>query len=341
MSIDPVVKKNIRQLLKSFSEEEQLSIRMNIMDKDYYTHIRNIYLNNPFIKLTEDEVNHFRTHSPNDHIVQLILMRDLASKSRTPKISVFCMPKSGSSFVQSAIKNALEIPLVSMTGFASSGQNSYFGMNSREQELDELAIIKSILIADRGFVSQNHTKCSMYLSLQLSFYGIFSILTLRNILDCIVSFDDMMISWRKGKGDFGWLNDAQFHLPIHYSELEEQTRYDILSKSFGIWLIGFYLTWKRLIDMKRINPIILKYEEDILDTSRLIEKITSRIRMSSAQKMRFEEYVAQPDVKKARLNVGIQGRGQKIDSEIVEFLLNYARRFSSELSEKEIRYLIR
>lgn len=341
MSTHPDVKDNIRRLLKSFSQEEQLSIRKGIMDNDYYHHIRNIYLNNPFLKLTDDEIGHFRQTAPDDLMVQLMLMRDLASKSRAPKISVFCMPKSGSSFVQSAIKSALEIPHVSMTGFASPGQSSYFGMNSREQELDELAIVKSILNSTRGFVSQNHTKCSLYLSLQLAFYGIFSIVTIRNILDCIVSFDDMMISWRHGKDEYGWLNDAQFHLPIDYPELEDQVRYDILAKSFGIWLIGFYLTWKRIIGMNRINPMILKYEEDILDTPRLIEKVTSRIRMTPAQKARFEQYAIQPDAKRARLNVGVQGRGQKIDPEIVEFLLHYARRFSSELTEEEIRYLIR
>ena len=137
------------------------------------------------------------------------------------------------------------------------------------------------------------------------------------------------------------MSDAQFSLPMEYPNMDEQARYNVLSRSFGIWMISFYLSWKRFVDRKAVNPILLKYEEDILDTDRFIEKVTSRIMMSKAQKDRLGKYAIKPDTTKARLNVGIRGRGQRIETGIVDFLLDYARRFSSELSDEEIRYLIR
>ena len=180
----------------------------------------------------------------------------------------------------------------------------------------------------------------MYLACQLKFYGIFSIVTIRNILDCIVSFDDMMISWRTGKGLDGWLNDAQFALPMNYLELDEQSRYEILARSFGVWLVAFYLSWKRCSDRKFVNPITLRYEVDILNPENLVEKLTSRIKMSGAQTERLSKYIERPDEKMARLNVGIRGRGKKIDSKIVDFLFDYTSAFKDELSDEEMAYLI-
>lgn len=341
MTVTPDTRRAIHQLLLSASPTEQLALREKIRDENYYTHIWNIYLNNPFMKLTDEEANHFRQVGSMDLLTQLILARDRASKSITRKISVFCMPKSGSSFVQSIIQKSLALPLISMTGFADGGQNSHFGMNSREQELDELAIIKSTLRSKGGFISQNHTRCSPYLITQMQFYGIFPIVTVRNVLDCIVSFDDMMISWRGTNDQLKWLSDTQFHLPIEYPELRDQERYRILSYSLGVWLIGFYISWNRFMRIGAVDPLLLRYEEEILNPSQLVQKITSRVPMTDQQAARLEGYAKQPDARKARLNVGVRGRGQIIHADTVQVLTDYARSFRSELSDEEIRYLIR
>lgn len=341
MSVTPAVRQAIHRLLLSASPEEQASLREQIRDENYYKHIWNIYINNPFMALTAEEVEYFRRFSQYELLTNIILARDAASKSKATKISVFCMPKSGSSFVQSVIQKTLNIPLVSMTGFAKSGQNSHFGMNAREQELDELAVVKSILLNPNGFVAQNHTKCTLFLARQLKFYGIYPIVTVRNILDCIVSFDDMMISWRRDFGTPGWLIDTPFHIPENYPNIEEQERYKILSRSFGIWLIGFYLSWIRFTRLGAVNPLFIEYEADITNPGSLVDKLSSQIPMTNVQKDHLALHAAQPDARKARLNVGIRGRGEKIGSDIVEFLLDHARHFSSELSSAEIRYLIR
>ena len=331
----------LQRLLSSVSPKEQAALRKGLHGDGYYGQIQRVYLSNPFFKLVDDEVAHFAGRNEDGPLDGLVLARDAASKSTAPKIAVFCMPKSGSSFVKSALQTALDLPFVSVTGVASPRDASRLGMNSREQELDELAVVKSILAAPDGFVAQTHTRCSPYLARQLGFYGISPILTVRNILDCIVSFDEMMLSWRRLAPDDAWVHDAQFPLPANYAELDEQARFDLLGRSFGTWLIGFYLSWRRCIQAKLIDPIVLRSEVDVLDPAEFVRKMASMTRMTEAQLERLEAYATNPDRARSRLSVGVQGRGAKIDTGVVDALLDYARRFADELSDDEIGYLIR
>jgi hypothetical protein len=299
------------------------------------------YLTNPFFLLTDAESRALWEDANPSAIRRLIAARDAASRIRTPKYSVFCMPKSGSSFTSHALQHALSLPAMSMTGFGSAGVSSYFGMNSREQELDELAITKAILRAPSGFVSQVHTRYSMYLALQLRTFGIVPIVTVRNLLDCIVSFDDMMMSWRSARTGEDWLSDAQFALPKGYADLDRPARLAILGRSFGVWLINFYLSWKRGGTQKLVTPLVIRYEDDILNKDRFVELITGHIQMSDEQRSRLVAYTHSPDRVKSRLNVGVRGRGQQlVPPAVVEALLDHIRVFREEISEDEVRYLI-
>lgn len=234
-------------MARTESADEQLALRQRLKSDDFYADIIRVYLNNPFFRLTEDEVDHFRRVPSPSPLWRLIESRQAASCNAAAKYSVFCMPKSGSSFVQNALRHALQCPAESLTSFGRPMAASHFGMNSREQELDELAILRAIARCPDGFISQNHTRCSLYLASQVKFFRIMPILTVRNVLDCIVSFDDMMRAWRAGAGDLGWTSDAQFSLPKNYPELDAGRRYEILAASFGVWLIGFYLSWRKSV----------------------------------------------------------------------------------------------
>ncbi len=219
--------------------------------------------------------------------------------------------------------------------------SSYYGMNSREHDLDELALTKAILKAPDGFVSQVHTRYSMYLALQMRTFGVSPILTIRNLLDCIVSFDDMMMSWRSGGGEHAWVSDAQFALPKDYADLDPTTRLEILGRSFGVWLINFYLSWKRGLAQKLVTPLVVRYEEDILNPERFVALLSGHVRMSDAQRDRLAAYARNPDRTQSRLNVGVSGRGrQLVPPSVVEGLLDHIRVFRDEIGEDEVRYLI-
>ncbi|MGH6908600.1 MAG: hypothetical protein ACREEG_00305, partial [Phenylobacterium sp.] len=294
-----------------------------------------------FFQLTEAEARAVWEDPNPSPIRRLIAARDAATRIKATNYAVFCMPKSGSSFTNHALLHALRLPSVSLTSFGTAGASSHFGMNSREQEIDELALTKAILRAPHGFVAQVHTRYSMYLALQMRTFGLTPIVTIRNLLDCIVSLDDMMMSWRAGLGEQGWVSDPPFALPKTYTELEPTTRLEILGRSFGVWLINFYLSWKRGAAQKVVRPLVIRYEEDILDKDRFVELISGHLQMTPEQKGRLVEYTHNPDRVQSRLNVGVSGRGrQLVPPSVIEGLLDHIRVFRDEITEDEVRYLI-
>jgi hypothetical protein len=324
-SVDPEVHRRAREILGR--------------DNDFLLRVSAAYLQNPFLRLTEEESAQAPATMQPPAVGQLVAARDAATRSTAPRHVVCCMPKSGSSFLASALQHAVELPRVSLTSFGSGGASSAFGMNSREQELDEMAVTKSVLTCSQGFVAQHHTRYSQYLALQMKLYGLSPLVTMRNALDCIVSFDDMVIA--RGPDAQHWVSDAQFAFPAGYSRLSEDIRYTILTHSFGVWLINFYLSWKRGQQQAIVSPLMIKYEDHVLNPEALVEHLNSRIPMTGEQIDRLRTYAKQPDPTRSRLNVGTRGRGeQKLPEHLKQFLLDYAGLFASELTPEDIRYLI-
>lgn len=340
MSEPKDLKTGLELLSKSVSPDDQHRGRELLpAGEEYYSFVLRSYFDNPFLALADDELEHV-SKALNPAFGGLIAAREAAARSRAPRYSVCCMPKSGSSFVQSALQHALELPSVSITSFSTPHLSSHFGMNSREQEVDELALVSKILGARRGFIAQNHTRYSTYLGLQFQKYGLIPIVTFRNILDCIVSFDEMMLNWRATKMRWAWFSDTQFALPKSYPSLSDDARYGLLTKSFGIWLVGFYLSWKRCGEQDFVQPLVLRYEDDILDKDAFVDKMSGFVGMSDGQVERLRQYALAPNKNKSRLNVGVKGRGrQKIADVHRKFLREYASSFD-ELSPADLEYLL-
>jgi hypothetical protein len=197
-----------------------------------------------------------------------------------------------------------------------------------------------VLTCPNGFVAQHHTRYTPYLNLQMAQFGITPILTVRNIFDCIVSFDDMMLQWRRSNGGTSWFSDAQFALPANYADLAAEARYSILAHSYGVWLINFYLSWKRG-RTQGVTPLLIRYEDHVLDPDRLVEALSGSLRLSSEQNARLEAYARRPDATRARLNVGRRGRGAELVPERIRgFLTDFAGAFRGELSEDDLDYLV-
>jgi hypothetical protein len=90
-----------------------------------------------------------------------------------------------------------------------------------------------------------------------------------------------------------------------------------------------------------ISPLMLRYEDHVLDPDRFVEAVAGSLGMTADQTRRLSDYARSPDRAKARLNVGKAGRGrQRVSEEVRAFLLDYARQFSGEIGEDEIAYLI-
>jgi hypothetical protein len=331
----------LQKLAKSVSPVQQNQLRSALPSgPEYYSLIAKAYFRNPFLSLTDDETAHLSKILQPPALGALVTAREAAARSPAPKYSVCCMPKSGSSFTQSALQHALELPYLSLTSFGDVTLSSRFGMNSREQEIDEMALVRAALAAPRGFVSQNHTRYSSYLGMQFKKFNVLPIVTIRNIIDCIVSFDEMILEWRGNSNKQTWFFDAQFAIPLDYPTLPDETRYSILSGSMGIWLLNFYISWKRGAENNIIQPLILKYEEDIIDPGRFVDALSHAIGMSAKQRERLEQYAKAPDKEKSRFKVGKRGRGvEKVPEKAIALIYDHARAFS-ELSEQECAYLV-
>jgi hypothetical protein len=324
---DPAEQERARQILKG-------------ADPDYDKVLLNAYRYYPFLRLTEDEVATLQRRVRRQPLGHLIALRDAATRDPPPRYVVFCMPKSGSSFIKSALEAALQLPFVSLTSFGTPRSSSAFGMNAREQELDELAIIKEATVRSDGFVAQHHTRYTQYLGLQMQLYGLKPIVTMRNVLDCIASFDDMILQAKEIANDWTW--DPQFVIPYDYKDLDTETRCAILAPAYGVWLINFYLSWKRSRQHPFVAPLFVRYEEQVLQPEALIASLSAFCAMTPEQAERLRAYVERPDMTQSRFNVGRKGRGaERVPERQQAFLADYAAMFRGELTDEEIRYLVR
>jgi hypothetical protein len=320
---------------------EQLKLREPLRQAgDYMAALRALYFENPFFRLTETEAQALTAGLEREPMAGLIAARHRAMADQAPRFVVFCMPKSGSSFVKSALAHALDLPVVSLTSFGNTQISSIFGMNGREQELDELALVKSALAAPKGFVAQHHTRCTPYLTLQLDLFGLRPLVTLRNIPDALVSFDDMMMKSRAVGDPQAWTFDSPFALPAAYATLEPEARYSIIGASLGPWLIQFHLSWLRCARLGLVSPVVVRYEEDVRDPARLTKRLGEAFGLDDAQRARLIAFAEHPDPARSRLNVGRSGRGREcIPADVRDSLLAYARAFD-EIPPDDIAYLL-
>lgn len=309
--------------------------------RDDLAQLLTTYLAKPFLELNDEDAQALAAEARPPALGGLIAARHAAMSPSHPAYAIFCMPKSGSSFVQSALRHALQLPFVSLTTAGSAAMSSRFGMNAREQELDEFAIVKAKLTSPEGFVAQHHTRFTPYLGRQLKAYGITPILTVRNIFDCLVSFDDMMLDWRADHAPRdGWIIDP-YVLPADYPQRDPTDRYHLLANALGLWAVQFVVSWKRGVRRALVAPVIINYDRDVLDPHRFVSGLGDKLEMTTAQRERLQAYAAQPDPKESRLNVGQAGRGREQVSQATRTIVgDYARTFADELSQQELDHLL-
>ena len=145
-------------------------------------------------------------------------------------------------------------------------------MNLREQETDELALIRNG-INGMGYVAQHHIRCTPYLCRQMQLYRIKPIVTYRNYFDTLVSLDDMFLEWRPaGPGsDLNFFDDG---LPSNYVDMDREDRLHLLADRSTVFYIQFYLTWKKCEAMGLVEPLWVSYEKDFQgDKTILAERI--------------------------------------------------------------------
>ena len=268
---------------------------------------------------------------PSTHPIGNIIHAQEVAKSKGSNIYIACMPKSGSSFFSNSMRIGLDYHFA-LTTTSRATNPSYFGVNPREQEICELAIIKKILF-NNNIVAQHHTKASPYTAKILSAYNFKIMVLTRNLFDLIISADEMLQD-----SDMTEPANHSFNLlPLKFSSMEPQKRYELLAKSLGVWCIEFYLSWQR---QKKIGTKFLEinYDTEIAlnngDKKLLAKKVAKFLKLSPSKTEKLKQAFTTKnfDKERARFNRGKTDQGKKISTKTKKFLIDYAEMFSSELN---------
>ncbi len=222
--------------------------------------------------------------------------------SKATKVAICCMPKSSSTFIQTSLRR-LEQARFDMVHLHTPYMNPDFVSGlSREHEIDELALL--ILEQRRvNWVSHMHTKWTPYTEKVFRAYGIRPIITYRNIFDCLVSMDDMLMK-REVDGF------PMVRLPRSYLTLPEADRLSFLTLYAGPWYIDYVVSWSRC----RLPTLRLDYDRDVIGFgTRTAVALRDHIGLdididTFAKAFELDEEARKTD----RFNKGVSGRGESI-----------------------------
>lgn len=275
---------------------------------------------------------------------QIAEIRHASKETSGTRLCIFCMPKSGSSFVQKALVHTLGIPFVTLNRAGGSFFGSELGINPREQELDELAIIQSNILFN-SYISQHHTRAHRYLDILLASYKIIPIVVIRNIADCMISLDDMMmdalyLEKTSEQDKHIWFNTGG-KLSLNYTKLNRTDRHSLLIDTWAKWYVEFFVSWTRLARFGVNRPCFISYDDDILGGSEGFKSnMADLLDLNSTHKQKLAEYCLSPDKTKSRINKGIKGRGvEYISKENLERIYRMGTYYKEEISNRDFQIL--
>ena len=219
-------------------------------------------------------------------------------KQNDIRIILSSFPKSGSTYISNV--------LASQKSFKRAILVKHFG--HREQELDESVIRKT----KGNFISQTHTKYSDATKEIINKYNLKTIILIRNIYDCIVSFKDH-------------ISNESIIFPMFYMDhkLTNINNIDLaLAKLLCPWYFSFYASWQDYD-----NKILIKYEELIINEKKLFKKIFNFLNLdfSTYKPIQLDDQLK----KNLRINKGVIGRGDELSPEAKEYIEDFAAYFPS------------
>lgn len=223
-------------------------------------------------------------------------------------ILVACMPKSGSSWLVSAIHN--------LTGFPDARLSLAYIEN--EQELYPPA---AAYWATANTVVHQHCRASSPNIKLIQAYGMHPIVLVRNLADTLVSMRDF---WAQGA----------VRNSFHYGDwdnLDDTTKHDTLIQHLGPWYIQFYVSWKLAEQKGELSPLWVRYEDMIPNKEDTLKSVADFCGLGASDADLAAAIVATDgDKEKTRFNKGVAGRGaEAFSDEQHEMLRSLTRPFPS------------
>jgi len=260
--------------------------------------------------------------SPDSDLFSLNMAR-LYRRNNSLKVAICCMPKSGSTYLVTSLTQIPDMKLEMIYLQTPYMNVDFIDALSREHEIDELALLMHE-IRGRNWVSQMHVKWTRYTERVFEANGIRPIVTFRNIFDCIVSMDDMLM---KGEVD----GFPMIRLPQGFKKMADADRLGFLAEYVGPWYIDYVVSWHRA----QIDNLKLYYEKDIIgfntDTAAKILKFIGKDDLAPDVVAKAFELKDEKKKKSSRINKGVAGRGEKIPLASRERLRSLARPYEKEV----------
>ena len=223
-------------------------------------------------------------------------------------VLIACFPKSGSTFVSAVISK--------LPGYQRANFNEWVGTlpnitvpeiplsSRREQELSNY-VVEQYRGAD--VVAQHHVKASVFTLQLIRRHRIATIVLVRNIFDCVISFADHLM---RESPEVPWI-----YLDESIRQKSDQFRYDAIVDLVCPWYIDFYVSW-----VKNRPQDIYRYEDVVLAGPAALHAMLTKAgitvpagtgtRSVTLRDVEAALPASAPD--SIRLNVGIAGRGEQL-----------------------------
>jgi len=213
-------------------------------------------------------------------------------------ILLACMPKSGSTFLSTAIGN--------LAGF----RNGSFipAYDRREQELDDRYIRKWRFSGHRAVIAQQHVRFSQPTQGLIKRFDMKTVVLIRDLFDVIVSIRDHF-RHDVTTSPMAFFNER--HRTLDDRQLEEA-----IARLEMPWYINFYMSWREANGVVWVN-----YEDLARDPHASIEKILDSCGLSVCDTA-VERAIEMARHGKTRFNRGITGRGGSLAPETRKIVLD-------------------
>ncbi|HWU60658.1 MAG TPA: hypothetical protein VN112_01410 [Ensifer sp.] len=289
-----------------------------------------LYNANPFF-LPRMDPEEARNMGISTEILAQVLMRAslTARHAKQANILVACAPKSASTFIAGALAKAGRLPVVPLIHtMASAATATLFGINNREQEIDQLALLRAGLNG-RGYVTQHHTRCTPYLCHMLETLNVRPVVTYRNIFDSLVSVDDMITEAHRSvpaERDI-YAFDG---LPKSYRTMERAERLYLLAVRMTYWYVSFYVSWRKCEADGLVAPLWVSYDEDFLgDRDALASRVSTFIGPEYLDPDILAAHLKNDRAEGMRVNIGRAGRGKDVPDDVRDMVMRIANSFRS------------
>ncbi len=204
-----------------------------------------------------------------------------------PFLFVACMPKSGSSFLKTA--------LVALTGYFEATLTYAFHQNEQELHLPGV-----LAMARRATVTQQHARATEANLQIMQGFGIRPVVLVRNLADVAVSLCDFY----DGGADVN-----TFFRPV-WSGLDRAEKLDAIVDLVMPWYVSFYASWAYASRDARVDIHWLTYAGLTRDKSAALSAVARFYGIEkSAAEIAAAVVAADGNRQGTRFNQGVAGRG--------------------------------